>query len=64
MTKFNSFNGGSIEWLPGSEPVLTDNQIKQAFYDAVLETWKDHYYVHSGFSFEGGSTMAQVVKYF
>jgi hypothetical protein len=28
----------------------------------VLETWKDHYYVHSGFSFEGGSTMAQVVK--
>jgi hypothetical protein len=51
-----------IEWLPGSEPVLTDNQVKQAFYDAMPETWKDRY-VHSGSSFEG-STMAQVVKYF
>jgi hypothetical protein len=51
-----------IEWLPGSEPVLTDDQIKQAFYDAMPETWKDRY-VYSGSSFEG-STMAQVVKYF
>jgi hypothetical protein len=30
-----------IEWLPGTEPVLTDNQIKQAFYDAMPEAWKD-----------------------
>jgi hypothetical protein len=51
-----------IEWLPGSEPVLTDNQLKQSFYDAMPETWKNRY-VNSGSVFED-STFAQVAEYF
>jgi hypothetical protein len=57
-----------IEWLPGSEPVLTDDQLQQSFYDAmpetwkVPETWKDRY-VDSGSVFED-STFAEVVQYF
>jgi hypothetical protein len=51
-----------IEWLPGFEAVLTDYQIKQAFYDAMPATWKERY-VSSASSFEA-STMAQVVRYF
>jgi hypothetical protein len=51
-----------IEWLPGTKLVLTDDQLKQSFYDAMPETWKDHY-VDSWSVFED-STFAQAVWYF
>jgi hypothetical protein len=51
-----------IEWLPGSELVLTDDQLKQSFYEAMPETWKDRY-VTSGSVFED-STFAQVAEHF
>jgi hypothetical protein len=51
-----------IEWLPGFEPVLTDDQIKQAFYNAMPVTWRDRY-VHSGKVFQE-SKMAEVAQYF
>jgi hypothetical protein len=41
---------------------LTDNQLKQSFYDAMPETWKDRY-VASGSVFED-SAFAQVAEYF
>jgi hypothetical protein len=51
-----------IEWFPGFEPVLTDDQIKQAFYDAMPVTWRDSY-VNSGKVLQD-STMAEVAGYF
>jgi hypothetical protein len=47
-----------IEWLPGFEPALTDDQIKQAFYDAVPVTWRDRY-VHSGKFFQDSTKAAR-----
>jgi hypothetical protein len=51
-----------IEWLPGFEPVLNDDQIKQAFYDAMPLTWKT-FFVNAGKVLQE-STMAEVARYF
>ena len=32
---------GYIEWLPGNEPALNDDQIKQALHDAMPPSWKE-----------------------
>ena len=53
---------GFISWLPGMEEQLNANQIKQAFYDAMLSTWKDGF-VQAGKS-SGSTTMAKLVCYF
>jgi len=51
-----------MSWMPGTEPLLTQDQLRQAFYDAMPTTWKDR------FQSAGHSvttlTMAQVVRYF
>jgi hypothetical protein len=51
-----------IEWLPGFEPVLNDDQIKQAFYDAMPATWKTCF-VNSGKVLQD-APMAEVARYF
>jgi hypothetical protein len=34
---------GYIGWLPGKETSLNEEQIKQAFYDAMPSTWCERY---------------------
>ena len=51
-----------IPWMPGNEPALTNDQIKQAFYDAMPNTWRDRY-LSAGRSVHTDS-LAQLVQYF
>lgn len=39
LRRFNSY----VDWLPGNEPALAPNQMKQAFYDAMPPTWRQRY---------------------
>jgi hypothetical protein len=34
---------GYINWLPGNETSLNEEQIKQAFYDSMPSTWRERY---------------------
>ena len=58
LTELNSY----ISWLPGTEPALTDAQLKQALHDAMPSTWRER------FSNAGNSvssvTKAEMVRYF
>jgi hypothetical protein len=51
-----------IEWLPGEEPALNEQQLKQAFHDAMPPTWRERF-ANAGNSLNG-MTMAQVAQYF
>jgi hypothetical protein len=39
LREFNSY----IEWIPGTKPKLNDQQLKQAFHDAMPPTWRDRF---------------------
>ena len=58
LREFNSY----VDWLPGVEPPLNNQQMRQAFHDGMPPTWRER------FSNAGNSvatmTMAQVVQYF
>ena len=53
---------GYAQWLPGNEPVLTEDQLKQAFYDAMPSAWQERF-INSGGSV-ATKTMAELVRYF
>jgi len=53
---------GFVSWLPQTEEPLIPNQIKQAFYDTMPPTWKDHL-VQAGKS-SSCTTIAKLVCYF
>jgi len=57
MRELNSY----IPWLPGQELALSDEQLKQAFYDAMPPTWQDHF-CNADKSLNQ-STMAKVVLF-
>jgi hypothetical protein len=48
--------------MPGTEPPLNVNQLKQGFYDAMPPTWKERI-VSSGNSVSS-MPIAQMVRYF
>ena len=51
-----------IDWLPGNEPPLTRDQLKQAFFDSMPSLWSDRFDEadHSN----SHVTLAQVLRYF
>ena len=51
-----------IIWMPGSESPLNEEQIKQAFYDAMPVTWRERY-INAGKSIHVDD-IAQIVRYF
>ena len=51
-----------VEWLPGNENELNNDQLKQAFYDAMPATWKERF-VNAGNSIST-LALAQVIRYF
>jgi hypothetical protein len=53
---------GYVEWLPGNEPQLNENQLQQALFDAMPSTWRDRF-TQAGHS-HGAMTLAQVLRYF
>ena len=58
LREFNSY----VDWIPGNEPALNEQQVKQAFHDAMPPTWQERF-ANAGNSLVG-MTMAQVVQYF
>lgn len=58
LREFNSY----IDWIPGNEPALNEQQVKQALHDAMPPTWRERF-ANAGNSL-AGMTMAQVVQYF
>jgi hypothetical protein len=52
----------SVELLPGTSAKLTDDQLKQAFYDGMPSNWK-HKFITGGSRYEQ-MTLAEVVVYF
>ena len=53
---------GYVVWLPGDEMSLDEEQIKQAFYDAMPSAWRERY-LNAG-KFVQAETFAQIVRYF
>jgi transposase InsO family protein len=53
---------GYVEWLPGAEDSLNEDQLKQAFYDSMPPTWRERF-VQAGHS-SSAMTLAQVLRYF
>jgi hypothetical protein len=53
---------GYIGWLPGNETSLNEEQLKQAFYDAMPSTWRERY-IQAGHS-SVSMTIAQLLRYF
>ena len=51
-----------VIWMPGNELSLTEEQLKQAFYDAMPATWKERF-LTAGKSVHS-DTFAQIVRYF
>ena len=51
-----------IIWMPGHELPLSEEQIKQAFYDAMPTTWRERY-INAGKSVHA-EDIAQLVRYF
>ena len=51
-----------VNWLPGDEPALTADQLKQAFYDAMPPTWRDRF-IQAGHS-SATKTQAELLHYF
>lgn len=51
-----------VTWMPGEEPALTENQLQQAFYDAMPQAWRDRF-IGAGHS-NATMTMPQVQRYF
>jgi hypothetical protein len=53
---------GYVEWLPGNEPRLNDDQLKQALFDAMPFTWRERF-AKAGHS-SSAMTLAEVLIYF
>jgi hypothetical protein len=53
---------GYVRCPPGEEPALNENQIKQAFFDSMLSTWRKRF-IQAGHS-NSLMTLAQVLRYF
>jgi hypothetical protein len=53
---------GYIEWLPGIELPLNQDQLKQAFFDSMPTTWRDCF-DEAGHS-SSQMTLAEVLRYF
>ncbi len=53
---------GYAPWLPGNKTLLNEEQIKQAFYDAMPSTWHERYIQASHSSV--AMTVAQLLRYF
>eukprot|EP00543_Licmophora_paradoxa_P015720 CAMPEP_0202474044 /NCGR_PEP_ID=MMETSP1360-20130828/92170_1 /ASSEMBLY_ACC=CAM_ASM_000848 /TAXON_ID=515479 /ORGANISM="Licmophora paradoxa, Strain CCMP2313" /LENGTH=541 /DNA_ID=CAMNT_0049101141 /DNA_START=63 /DNA_END=1689 /DNA_ORIENTATION=+ len=53
---------GFVAWLPGNEPPLTANQLKQALYDGMPSTWRERF-VDSGTTL-ANKTTAELCRYF
>jgi hypothetical protein len=53
---------GYVEWLPGEERRLNENQIKQAFFDSMPSTWRKRF-TQAGHS-NSSMTLAQGLRYF
>jgi hypothetical protein len=51
-----------MDWVPGVEDYLNENQLKQAFYDYMPPTWRERF-VQAGHS-SRAMTLAQVLHYF
>jgi hypothetical protein len=58
LREFNSY----IEWIPGTEPALSDQQMKQTFHDAMPPTWRERF--AKGGNSLNGMTFVQVVQFF
>ena len=58
MREYNSY----ALWLPGNEPALTENQMKQAIHDAMPEAWRERF-GNAGNSV-GSMTTPEIVQYF
>jgi hypothetical protein len=58
LREFNSY----IDWTPGDEPALNEQQVKQAFHDTMSPTWRERF--ANADNSLAGMTMAQVVQYF
>jgi hypothetical protein len=53
---------GAVSLLPGTDAPLTDDQLKQAFYDGMPASWKERF-VNSGSLFSQ-MTRAEIIRYF
>jgi hypothetical protein len=53
---------GYVEWLPGNEPQLNENQLQQAFFDPMPSSWRECF-TQAGHS-NDAMTLAQVLRYF
>ena len=53
---------GYVHWLPGNEPALSEEQLKQALYNGMPSVWRDRF-VDSGASL-GKSRIADLCHYF
>jgi hypothetical protein len=51
-----------VDWLPGTEPKLTDGQLDQAFHDGMPTTWKERF-VNAGRSVRTGHRV-ELLKFF
>ena len=58
LREFNSY----VAWIPGTEPALNEQQMRQAFYDAMPPTWRK-WFANLGNSV-GSTSMVVVVCYF
>ena len=51
-----------VDWLPGTDAKLTEQQLKRAFYDGMPATWRERF-VNAGKVFSS-ETKAQIIRYF
>ena len=58
LRKINDY----VVWMPGNEISLTEDQLKQAFYDAMPNTWRERF-LTAGKSIHA-DTFAQTIRYF
>lgn len=58
LRELNSY----IEWLPGTEAVLNDGQLRQALHDGMPPSWRERF--NNAGNSVASSTTAQVVRYF
>ena len=58
LCEFNSY----LDWLPGMEPLLNDQQMRQAFHDSMPPTWHEQF-ANTG-NLVATMSMAKVVQYF
>ena len=58
LREYNSY----IEWIPGNEPMLNEQQMHQAFHDAMPPTWRECF-ANAGNSV-ATMTRTEIVRYF